>query len=129
LRRDQGGGCDHCGVLPSLVYRLVRCLFALLAVLVRADLSKDVELLVLRQENQVLRRQRTPRMNAIWAACYGLQPWAARRLRRPYRTVRFGTCSANVVFAHASARQKKRCIRRRMGPSWPPTAVSDSRRS
>jgi putative transposase len=41
----------------SLVYRLLSCLFGLLAVLVRSDLSKDVELLVLRHENQVLRRQ------------------------------------------------------------------------
>jgi len=41
----------------SLVYRLLRCLFGLLAVLVRSDLSKDAELLVLRHENQVLRRQ------------------------------------------------------------------------
>jgi transposase InsO family protein len=44
-------------VLLSLVYRLVRCLFGLLAVLVRSDLSKDAGLLVLRHENQVLRRQ------------------------------------------------------------------------
>jgi putative transposase len=44
-------------VLLSLVYRLVRCMFGLLAVLVRSDLSKDAELLVLRHENQVLRRQ------------------------------------------------------------------------
>jgi len=44
-------------VLLSLLYRLVRCLLGLLAVLVRSDLSKDVELLVLRHENQVLRRQ------------------------------------------------------------------------
>jgi putative transposase len=35
-------------VLLSLIYQLLRCLFALLAVLVRSDLSKDVELLVLR---------------------------------------------------------------------------------
>jgi hypothetical protein len=35
----------------SLLYRLVRCLLGLLAVLVRSDLSKDVELLVLRHEN------------------------------------------------------------------------------
>ncbi|WP_344835659.1 hypothetical protein [Nonomuraea dietziae] len=42
----------------SLVYRLVSGLFGLLAVLVRPDLSKDVELLVLRHENQVLRRRR-----------------------------------------------------------------------
>jgi hypothetical protein len=44
-------------VLLSLVYRLLRYLLGLLAVLVRSDLSKDVELLVLRHENQVLRRQ------------------------------------------------------------------------
>ena len=44
-------------MLPSLVYRLVRCLFGLLAVLARSDLSKDAELPVLRHENQVLRRQ------------------------------------------------------------------------
>lgn len=44
-------------MLLSLVYRLLRCLFGLLTVLVRSDLSKDAELLVLRHENQVLRRQ------------------------------------------------------------------------
>jgi putative transposase len=44
-------------MLLSLVYRLLRCLVGLLAVLVRSDLSKDAELLVLRHENQVLRRQ------------------------------------------------------------------------
>jgi hypothetical protein len=37
-------------VLLSLVYRLVRCLLGLLAVLVRSDLSKDAELLVVRHE-------------------------------------------------------------------------------
>lgn len=40
----------------------MRCLFGLLAVLVRSDLSKDAELLVLRHENQVLRRQLTGRV-------------------------------------------------------------------
>jgi putative transposase len=44
-------------VLLSIVYRWVRCLFGLVAVLVRSDLSKDAEMLVLRHENQVLRRQ------------------------------------------------------------------------
>src|SRR5215475_13471614 len=44
-------------MLLSLAYRLLRCLFSLLAMLVRSDLSKDAELLVLRHENQVLRRQ------------------------------------------------------------------------
>lgn len=41
-------------MLLSLVYRLLSCLFGLLAVLARSDLSKDVELLALRHENQVL---------------------------------------------------------------------------
>jgi len=40
-----------------LAYRLVRGLFGPLAALARSDLSKDAELLVLRHENQVLRRQ------------------------------------------------------------------------
>jgi putative transposase len=57
LLRDQQRGWDHLEVLLSLVYRLLRCLFGLLAVLVRSDLSKDAELLVLRHQNQVLRRQ------------------------------------------------------------------------
>ena len=40
----------------SILYRLVRCLLGLTAVLVRGDLSKDAELLILRHENIVLRR-------------------------------------------------------------------------
>jgi len=57
----------------SLVYRLVRCLLGLLAVLVRSDLSKNVELLVLRHENQVLRRQLSGRLrwdhaDRLWLA-------------------------------------------------------------
>ena len=42
-------------MLLSLAYRLARCLLGLLAVLVRSDRSKDVELLLLRHKNQVLR--------------------------------------------------------------------------
>jgi putative transposase len=60
-------------VVLSLFYRLVRCLFGLLAVLVRSDLSKDVELLVLRHENQVLRRKLRGRLrwdhaDRLWLA-------------------------------------------------------------
>ena len=60
-------------MLLSLAYRLVRCLFGLLAVLVRSDLSKDAELLVLRHENQVLRRQLSGRLR--WDHADGL--WLA----------------------------------------------------
>ncbi len=59
--RCRGSRCDHLEVLLSLLYRLVRSLLGLLVMLARSDLSKDVELLVLRHENQVLRRQATGR--------------------------------------------------------------------
>jgi putative transposase len=44
-------------LLLSIVYRLVCSLLGLTAVLVRRDLSEDTELLALRHENAVLRRQ------------------------------------------------------------------------
>jgi hypothetical protein len=70
-------GWNHLEVLLSLFYRLVRCLLGLLAVLVRSDLSKDVELLVLRHENQVLRRQaggrpRWDHTGRLWLAVFRL---------------------------------------------------------
>ena len=68
-----------------MLYRLVRCLFGLLAVLARSDLSKDAELLVLRHENLVLRRQLSGRpwwdhADRIWLAALsrlvGRRRWA-----------------------------------------------------
>jgi len=44
-------------VIISVVYLLVRCLLSCLTVLTRHQVSKDAELLVLRHENAVLRRQ------------------------------------------------------------------------
>jgi hypothetical protein len=44
-------------VIFSSVCFLVRCLFASVTVLARREVSKDAELLVLRHENAVLRRQ------------------------------------------------------------------------
>jgi hypothetical protein len=46
-------------VMVSLVYQVARKLLAVLALLLRRDASKDAELLVLRHENAVLRRQLT----------------------------------------------------------------------
>jgi putative transposase len=48
---------DRRMLLLSILYQLVRWLLGLTAVLVRRDLGKDAELLVLRHENAVLRRQ------------------------------------------------------------------------
>jgi putative transposase len=46
----------HRMLLLSIFYRLLRCLLGL-GLLMRRDLSKDAELLILRHENAVLRRQ------------------------------------------------------------------------
>ena len=61
----------------------MRSLFGLLAVLVRSDLSKDVELLVLRQENQVLRRQLSgqPRWGHADRLWLGALSWLIHRRR------------------------------------------------
>ena len=48
LPQHQECGWDHLGVLLSIVYRLVGCLFGQLVMLAEPDLSKDAELLVLR---------------------------------------------------------------------------------
>ena len=48
---------DRRMALLPILYQLVRWLLGLTAVLVGRDLSKDAELLVLRHENTVLRRQ------------------------------------------------------------------------
>jgi putative transposase len=44
-------------VIFSVFYLVVRCLLGSLMVLARQDASKDAELLVLRHQNAVLRRQ------------------------------------------------------------------------
>jgi putative transposase len=44
-------------VIFSVAYLLARCLLRCLMVLTRDEVSKDAELLVLRHENAVLRRQ------------------------------------------------------------------------
>jgi hypothetical protein len=44
-------------VIISVAHLLVRCLLSCLMVLTRRQVSKDAEVLVLRHENSVLRRQ------------------------------------------------------------------------
>jgi hypothetical protein len=60
-------------MVVSLLYRAARTMLSIPAVLLRRDTAKDAELLVLRHENTVLRRQLTgpvryekPFLNRSW---------------------------------------------------------------
>jgi hypothetical protein len=110
-------------VLLSLVYRVVRGLFGLLAVLVRSDLSKDAELLVLRHENQVLRRQFHGRMR--WDHADRLWLTALSRLvgRRQWPEV-FPVTPATSLRWHRDLVARKWDHTDRRKPGRPPTGTS-----
>jgi len=110
-------------VVLSLVYRLVGCLFGLLAVLVRADLSKDVELLVLRHENQVLRRQLSGRLR--WDHADRLWLAALSRLvsRRRWAEV-FPVTPATILRWHRNLIARKWDYASRRRPGRPSTGTS-----
>lgn len=69
-------------MFASLLYKVTRQLLAVPAVLLRRETSKEAELLVLRHENAVLRRQLQSRVryepaDRLWLAA--LSPLIARR--------------------------------------------------
>jgi len=110
-------------VLLSLVYRLMRCLLGLLAVLFQSDLSKDAELLVLRHDNQVLRRQLRGRLrwdhaDRVWLA-------ALSRLvsRRRWLEV-FPVTPATILRWHRDLIARKWDYPSRRRPGRPSTGIS-----
>ena len=110
-------------MLLLLAYRLVRDLFGLLAALARSDLSKDAELLVLRHENQVLRRQlggslRWDHADRLWLA-------ALSRLvnRRRWPEV-FPVTPATLLRWHRDLVARKWDYSDRRKPGRPPTGTS-----
>ncbi|MEV1004030.1 hypothetical protein [Nonomuraea sp. NPDC050202] len=120
MLRVQGSDCDHREVLLSLVYRLLRNLFGLLTILVRADLSKDVELLVLRHENQVLRRQLAGRPQ--WDHADRLRLAALSRLIcRHQRTKIFPVTPATILRWHRHLVSRKWAFTNRRCPGRPRT--------
>jgi transposase InsO family protein len=110
-------------VLLSLVDQLVRCLFGLLAVLVRSDLPKDAELLVLRHENQVLRRQFGGRLR--WDPADRLWLAALSRLvsRRRWAEV-FPVTPATILRWHRNLVARKWDYASRRRPGRPSAGIS-----
>jgi putative transposase len=110
-------------MLLSLAYRLLRCLFSLLAVLVRSDMSKDAELLVLRHENQVLRRQLGGRLR--WDHADRLWLAALSRLvnRRQWPGV-FPVTPATVLRWHRDLVARKWDYTSRRRPGRPSTGTA-----
>jgi transposase len=110
-------------VLLSLVYRVVRGLFGLLAVLVRSDVSKDAELLVLRHDNQVLRRHLHGRLR--WDHADRLWLTALSRLvgRRRWPEV-FPVTPATILRWHRDLVARKWDYTDRRKPGRPSTGTS-----
>ena len=106
----------------SILYWLVRCLVGLIAVLVRRDLSKDAELLVLRQENTVLRRQvaRVPYTPAdrVWLAAL------SRLLPRCCWSEVFPVTPATILAWHRRLVSRSWDDTARRRPGRPPTPAA-----
>jgi putative transposase len=123
-------------VIISVVYLLVRCLLGCLMVRTRHQVSKDAELLVLRHENAVLRRQvgrvRYEPGDRLWlAALPGLIPrrrWGGVFMvtpatllawhRRLVAQVRLGQPEAFGTAVHGSRDQEARDPHSDAEPAW-----------
>jgi hypothetical protein len=109
-------------MLLSIIYAVVRRLLDTLAVLVRREITKDVELLVLRHENAVLRRQvgsirRTP-LDRLWLAAL------ARLLPRHCWPQIFPVRPATLLAWHRNLVARKWDYSTRRGPGRPPTPTA-----
>jgi putative transposase len=102
-------------VLLSLAYRLL--------VLVRSDLSKDVELLVLRHENQVLRRQLSGRLRWDHADRFWLAALSGLVSRRRWAEV-FPVSPATILRWHRNLAARKWDYASRRRPGRPSTGTS-----
>jgi len=122
LARARRSAWQHRGVVFSLIYVIVRHLLGLFMLLVRSDASKEAELLVLRHENAVLRRQvrriRYQPADRLWlAALSHLLPrrrWAEIFSVTPATLLRWHRRLVARTWDYANSR----------GPGRPPIAAS-----
>jgi putative transposase len=105
----------------ALAYMIVRFVLALVSVLMRGDMTKEAELLVLRHENAVLRRQvSNPRYESADRIWFG----ALSRLvpRRLWPAV-FPVTPATILRWHRRLVARKWTYTDRRRPGRPPTAT------
>jgi putative transposase len=112
-------------VLLKIACLLMRWLFSVAAVMVRGDRAKDAELLVLRHENAVLRRNAgriryDPGDRAWFAALTRFIP------RRRWAEV-FPVTPATLLAWHRKLAARKYDTSKRRQPGRPPTARSIAR--
>jgi transposase len=109
-------------LLLSILYQLVRCLLGLTVVLARRDLSKDAELLVLRHENTVLRRQVTrvhyTPPDRVWLAAL------SKLVRRHRWAAVFSVTPGTILAWHRRLVSRKWDYTARRRPGRPPTATA-----
>ena len=110
-------------MLLSLVYRLVRCLFGLLRMLVRSEVSRDVELLVLRHENQVLRRHLSGRPRWDQVDRFWLTALSRLVNRRRWSEI-FPVTPATILRWHRHLVSRKWTYTDRRRPGRPSTGAS-----
>jgi putative transposase len=112
---------DDRRMLLSIWYQMVRWLLGLTVVLVRRDLSKDAELLVLRHENAVLRRQIT-RVHYTPADRMWLTALSRLLPRRRWAEIVLVT-PATILAWHRKLISRKWDYTARRRPGRPPTAA------
>jgi putative transposase len=111
-------------VIVSLLYRAARTLLSIPGVLLRRDTAKDAELLVLRHENTVLRRQlkgpvRYERADRFWLAAL-----SSLIQRRRWADV-FSVAPGTLLMWHRRLIAKKWDYSARRGRTGrPPTAAA-----
>jgi len=116
---------DDRRMLLSILYQLVRWLLGVTAVLVRRDLSKDAELLVLRHENAVLRRQISRvRYRPVDRAWLASMSWLVPRRR--WAEV-FPVTPATILAWHRKLVSRRWDYWARRRPGRPPTAAAIKR--
>jgi putative transposase len=109
-------------VIFSIGYLLARCVLGCLTVLARGEVSKDPELLVLRHENVVLRRQigrvRYQPADRLWLAAL------SRLIPRQRWGEVFAVTPATLLAWHRRLVTRKWDYSRRRRPGRPPTAAA-----